>query len=124
MTMSDTEGAVVMDEASQQAFYVRINQLYQMYEDWTGQTEEDVDEATPARAQVAETKQSNGQKCITPVEALTTIVMFSARLAVDFEMDRNDFLDSIATLYDNELAEEEADGEGDEDARGASAEPS
>lgn len=122
MTMNEIkEVAATPDDAQLQAFYARVNQLYQMYEDWTGERDEEETGAADDAAPPASRKQSNGQSCITAVEALSTLAVFTARLAVDFEMDREDFMDTIGTMYDNERAQDEDEEEAGAEGR---AEPS
>lgn len=108
MTMSDAGADTTrMSEADEQAFFLRIDQLYGVYENWTGTTD-DVEEK-PA----AERRQSSGELCIQPVEAFTTFAVFTARLGVDFGMSRDEFLEALGAMYDNE---EEGDGDdGDDD---------
>jgi hypothetical protein len=110
-----------VEEATVQAFYGRIDHLYRTYEDWTGQTEEESAPEGTAPKAASERQQSNGQKCIEPVEALSTFAVFTARLAVDFEMDRDDFIEMAKTMFDNELDE---DGDDDDDDEAPGTQPS
>lgn len=116
MTMGEAAGVAVDSEDAEKAFYTRVDQLYRMYEDWTGEVSE-VDEAQAAPP-LSERKQSNGAKCITAVEALSTFTMFAARLAVDFELGKDDFVAAVSAMYDRELEsdedEDEDEDEGDE----------
>lgn len=85
-------------EASEQAFYLRVDQLYRVYEDWTGDV---VDEsASPPK------KQSNGDALIEPIVALSTFMAFSARLALDNGMPKEDFLSAVGEMFDNETVDE------------------
>ena len=93
------------DEVAQQAFYVRVDQLYRLFEDWTGQ--KDDDDETARETEPSERRQSNGAAVIAPSDALSTFAMFSARLAVDFELERGEFLRALGTMYDNERDQEE-----------------
>lgn len=120
MTMMTEEAPATTDEsadeARQQAFYVRVDQLYRLFEDWTGQKDDD-DETVETKAEPSERRQSNGALVIAPTDALSTFAMFSARLAVDFELERGEFLQALGTMYDNERDQEEDE----ELASGASA---
>lgn len=101
MTMTQTEE---MTEADEHAFYGRIDRLYSIYEDWTGDSD---DEAAPKKVQ------SNGEPCVEPPVAVSTFAVFTSRLAVDFGMSREDFIAILGTMYDNEVEAEGEDG-GDE----------
>ena len=105
-------GATAETEASEQAFYLRVDELYRVYENWTGDTDDGAQALSPG-----ERRQSNGEKCIASVEALSTFLLFGARLAVDHEMSREDLVAAMGQMYDNAVSEDEDDADdGDEAA--------
>lgn len=115
-TAAPEEQTSGMTEADEQAFYARVDGLYRVYEDWTGDDDEAATEV-PA----AERRQKDGSPCIAPHVAISTFAVFTARLAVDYEMSREDFLEALGTMYDNEVEAEEEDGGGSDESAGNSA---
>lgn len=104
---------MALTEQQQQAFYSRIDQLYRLYEDWTGTKDEDdgdegesdeSDESSAAAEAHAEGPASSPE-VIEPAAALSTFAVFTARLALDYQMERSEFLEALGTMYDNERDE-------------------
>lgn len=95
-------------EALEPAFYSRVDQLYRLYEDWTGNVEDETEVPSGGR------KQSSGEATIGPEVALSTFMAFAARLAIDLGMPQDDFIAAMGEMFEDEVFEDGAGEEGGE----------
>jgi hypothetical protein len=110
MNQSAATAAEVEDD-DHEAFEARVMQLYDQYDNWTGEVEE---------GEAPVTTQEDGSPIIGAGLALSTFVMFTVRLATDLGVSNEEF-DEILGEIREAIAEE---GDGDEDEDGDDDEPS
>lgn len=89
------------DDDTEEGFKARMMQLYDLYGDWTGESEDDDGE-------LAET-QSDGSPVVAPSVALTTLAMFLVRVSKDLEVEDEQFDDIIRELRLAVAAQDTAD---------------
>lgn len=92
-TKAETESSEEEDEAGYQAFEDRIDQCYNLLESWTGDAEdyEDGDDAKEAPADT-----------IDDADALGVFAAFLIRLARELEVPRDEFLELLAELWEQQ----------------------
>lgn len=126
-------GAVEGDDPADPAFYRRIAQLYELYDEWVGSSpfdggedDDDDDEMLPptvkterlsmvagpeGRAPRARQVRRGAEAVIDPVDAVQTLILFVARLSVDLGIERENFEGAVRDVFDE--MEDESQQAGD-----------
>jgi len=101
------------DDPAQAAYYERIEQLYTLYEDWTGTQEDDTDETDRSGR-----LQSDGSPVIDVGTAASTFFTFVVQIANDAGVTLDDFKKIAESVYAGLEEEDDEDDGDDEDDEG------